>query len=314
MLELHSLEKKFSAAANFKFTDLSLAIAANQITVVLGESGSGKSTLARLILLLPPPDSGRIIFENKTVFAAGAGQFRLTRRELANYRRRVQLIWQNSAASLNPRHTGVQTLLEAPLYHQLYRNKALAREEILQLSQRCGLTFRHVTSYPHQLSGGQQQRLTIARALALQPQLLIADEPFAALDLPIQVQLVTLLRELKESYQLSILWMTHNIYLARHFSDRVAILYRGRLIEYGDSRTIFAAPRHPASRELLAPMLPPDSSGQQSHPLQRGRAGGCPFLARCRHSRPDCALMVPPLVNISQGHQVACLHPREDRQ
>lgn len=277
---------------------------------VVGESGCGKSTLARCIVRLHEPNGGEILFHGSDVFAPDQRRDR-------SYNRRVQMMFQDPYSSLNPRMTTGQILKEALLVHGMC-GEAEVPERLQKLMDLVQLPHDALEKYPHEFSGGQRQRIAIARALAVEPEVLIADELVSALDVSVQAQIVNLLLELQERLGLTILFVAHDLRLVRHVSNRVAVIYLGRIVEIGDSETLFANPSHPYSQALLsaAPSLDPDDKGSKIHlegelPSPMDIPPGCPFHVRCRHKTPKCTAGLPVLRPLEGRGAVACHHAEE---
>lgn len=272
---------------------------------VVGESGCGKSTTARLLMQLMQPDEGKISFDGKSL-----GQ----ELSLSDYRRQVQMVFQDSFASLNPRMTLEETIAFGPRVHGTPRNTALVRAH--DLLARVGLEpGRFAGRYPHELSGGQRQRVNIARALALEPRLVILDEAVSALDKSVEAQVLNLLQDLKEEFGLTYVFISHDLNVVRYMSDRVLVMYLGKVAEVGDSEAIFNSPAHPYTQALLASMPKMDPrqrrqeaplSGDPPNPI--APPSGCRFHPRCNFAQDDCKRIVPQLVKTHDGAgQAACL-------
>jgi peptide/nickel transport system ATP-binding protein len=284
---------------------VSFDVAAGETLGVVGESGCGKSTLARLIMQMVPADAGEIRFGGERVGGPAL--------DLTAYRRSVQMVFQDSYASLNPRLTVEDTVAFGPRVHGLSRRAAMARAH--DLISRVGLEpARFAASYPHELSGGQRQRVNIARALALQPRLLILDEAVSALDKSVEAQVLNLLIDLKSEFGLTYVFISHDLNVVRFMSDRVLVMYLGKVVELGPSNVLLTAPRHPYSAALLAsmPSMDPDCriteppvSGDPPSPIDP--PGGCRFHTRCKLAAPVCATVEPELTEIASGHRAACL-------
>ncbi|WP_420414103.1 ABC transporter ATP-binding protein [Roseibium sp.] len=289
---------------------VSLKLKRGETLGIVGESGCGKSTLARCIVRLHEPNSGQIRFHDKNVFAASERHDRA-------YNRRVQMMFQDPYSSLNPRMTTAQILKEALLVHNMCEEMEVA-DRLANLMDLVQLPHDALGKYPHEFSGGQRQRIAIARALAVEPEVLIADELVSALDVSVQAQIVNLLLELQERLGLTILFVAHDLRLVRHVSNRVAVIYLGRIVEIGDAETLFATPSHPYSQALLsaAPSLDPDDKGKKIHlegelPSPLDIPSGCPFHVRCRHKTPKCTTDLPILRPLEGRGEVACHHAHE---
>jgi oligopeptide transport system ATP-binding protein len=289
---------------------VSLQLHRGETLGVVGESGCGKSTLARCLVRLYRPDSGEIRFNGADIFAAGQRRDR-------GYNRRVQMMFQDPYSSLNPRMTTGQILKEVLLVHGMC-GEADVPERLERLMDLVQLPHDALEKLPHEFSGGQRQRIAIARALAVEPEVLIADELVSALDVSVQAQIVNLLLELQERLGLTILFVAHDLRLVRHVSHRVAVIYLGRIVEIGDSESLFARPMHPYSQALLsaAPSLDPDDKGRKIHlegelPSPMDIPPGCPFHVRCRHKTPKCTAELPVLRAIAGSGSVACHHAEE---
>jgi peptide/nickel transport system ATP-binding protein len=284
---------------------VSFDIAKGETLGIVGESGCGKSTVARLIMQIMPADAGEVIFDGEAV---GTREL-----DLAAYRREVQMVFQDSYASLNPRLTVEDTVAFGPRVHGLARRAAIARAH--DLIARVGLEpARFAGRYPHELSGGQRQRVNIARALALQPRLIILDEAVSALDKSIEAQVLNLLIDLKAEFGLTYMFISHDLNVVRFMSDRVMVMYLGKIAELGASDVILSNPRHPYTAALLAsmPSMDPDRRtteaplfGDPPNPIDP--PSGCRFHTRCRFAAPVCSATAPPLADIGPAHRVSCL-------
>ena len=284
--------------------DVDLDIPRGKTLGLVGESGCGKTTLGRTILRLIPAMAGEVHFDGQSVFDAN-------RRRLRELRRDMQIIFQDPVGSLNPRMT-VETIVSEPLkVYRLARGRAL-REKVGELLECVGLSRRYLNRYPHEFSGGQRQRIGIARALALEPSFIVCDEPVSALDVSIQSQILNLLADLQDQLGLSYLFIAHNLAVVEHFSDQVAVMYLGQIIERAEAEELYRNPTHPYTRTLLAavPLPDPHVRGERvSVPdeISPVPPDGCPFYPRCGQSRDDCLEQRPQLREISPGHFVACL-------
>jgi oligopeptide/dipeptide ABC transporter ATP-binding protein len=284
---------------------VSFTLNRGETLALVGESGCGKSTTARLVLRLIEPSAGRIAVEGEDITSlSGAALRRL--------RRRAQIIFQDPYASLNPRLTVGETIAEPMQVHGI-GDAAARAERVRELLGLVGLAPYHADRYPHEFSGGQRQRIGIARALSVQPELIVCDEPVSALDVSIQAQVVNLLKDLQARFGLAYLFIAHDLAVVKHMADRVAVMYLGRIVEVAEKRALFANPRHPYTRALLAAIPHPD-------PARRGRVTplggdvpspmaippGCRFHTRCPEAQAICRVEAPPAVEIAPGHTSAC--------
>ncbi|MBK6580521.1 MAG: ABC transporter ATP-binding protein [Sandaracinaceae bacterium] len=287
--------------------DVSLEIERGETLGLVGESGCGKSTLGRVMLRLIDPTEGQILFEGRDIA-------KLPERELRPLRRRMQIVFQDPYSSLNPRMTVRATLAEALRIHGLVKNRGEEEARVASLLERVGLRPEHMRRYPHEFSGGQRQRIGIARALAVEPSFIVADEPISALDVSIQAQVVNLLGDLQDELGLSYLFIAHDLSVVEFISDRVAVMYLGRVVEVATSDELYGAPRHPYTQALLASAPVPDPTRRREHPPLKGDVPspldpptGCTFHPRCPLAEPGlCDKSPPPLVSLGAKHQVAC--------
>ncbi len=287
--------------------DVSFRMRAGEVLGLVGESGSGKTTLGRTVLRLTEPSGGSIRF-------AGREITHLSRRALRPIRQKMQLVFQDPFASLNPRMT-IGRILAAPLI--IHRPELSGREREARVAEALalvGLSPGHAARYPHEFSGGQRQRVGIARALMLRPDFLVADEPVSALDVSIQAQVVNLLLELRERLGLAMLFITHDLAVVAHISDRIAVMYLGRLVELAPAAALFGTPRHPYTEALLAAAPVPDPARRGARILLQGDLpsptdppSGCAFRSRCRYAQAACAEAVPMLREVRPGHFSACI-------
>jgi oligopeptide transport system ATP-binding protein len=288
-----------------------LVIREGEVVGLVGESGCGKSTLGRLLVRLDEPTSGEIRFRGEDISAKREGELKPVRREL-------QIVFQNPYASLNPRMT-VGDTLEEPLTVHGIGDAAARRKRALELLELVGLRPEHHKRFPHQFSGGQRQRIGIARALALSPKLIVCDEPVSALDVSIQSQILNLLQELKQKLGLSYLFVSHDLRVIEHISDRVAVMYLGRIVEEADVATLYRQPRHPYTQALIAAVPKPDPALNQEEVVLEGGVPnaidpppGCHFHPRCPLAVARCKAEVPPLLERPGGHHVRCWVANED--
>jgi oligopeptide/dipeptide ABC transporter ATP-binding protein len=285
---------------------VSLALRAGETLGLVGESGCGKSTLGRTILRLNQPTAGSIRLEGTEIAA-------LSRAQLRPLRPRMQMIFQDPNASLNPRLT-VGRILEEPLIVHRRGTAAERRERVLWLVKRVGLRPEALSRHPHEFSGGQRQRIGIARALALQPRLVICDEPVSALDVSVRAQVINLLAELQEELGLAYLFVSHDLSVVEHVSHRIAVMYLGRIVEVADRATLWTRPLHPYTRALMAAIPRPDPSARRpagmllegDPPSPLAPPSGCALRTRCPHATETCAQRVPELRELQPGHLVAC--------
>jgi oligopeptide/dipeptide ABC transporter ATP-binding protein len=287
--------------------DLSFDIAPGETLGLVGESGSGKTTAGRSILRLVEPTSGRVLFEGTDVTAADAETLRALRR-------RMQIVFQDPYASLNPRHRVIDIVGEALEVHGIAQGAEVERR-VTQILRKVGLSPSWLNRYPHEFSGGQRQRLGIARAIALEPKLIVCDEPVSALDVSIQAQVVNLLRDLANELELSYLFIAHDLAIVRHISHRIAVMYLGKLVELAPAKRLFDAPAHPYTRALLSAIPVPDPKRKRTRlvlagdvPSPMNPPAGCRFHTRCPAAFERCSAEAPRAVEVEPGHTVNCFH------
>ncbi|MGW3820963.1 dipeptide ABC transporter ATP-binding protein [Streptomyces sp. NPDC005071] len=278
---------------------------------VVGESGCGKSTMGRLITRLLEPTGGKVEFEGRDITHLSMGKMRPMRRD-------VQMIFQDPYSSLNPRHT-IGTIVSAPFRLQGVEPDGGLKNHVQELLKLVGLSPEHYNRYPHEFSGGQRQRIGIARALALRPKLVVADEPVSALDVSIQAQVVNLLDDLQDELGLTYVIIAHDLSVIRHVSDRIAVMYLGKIVELADRKSLYEAPMHPYTKALMSavPVPDPRRRGVKSErillkgdvPSPISPPSGCRFHTRCWKATQICKTQEPPLIALKTGHQVACHHP-----
>ncbi|MGH7318886.1 MAG: ABC transporter ATP-binding protein [Candidatus Rokuibacteriota bacterium] len=319
LLELRNLTKHFPVTAGLfgrrlagvvkAVDDVSFTIARGETLGLVGESGCGKTTTGRCILRLEEPTGGQILFEGQDLAALAPAALRAIRR-------RIQVIFQDPYASLNPRMTIGQIVGEPMLVHGLVRSRGDARDRVADLLGTVGLLPALADRYPHMLSGGQRQRVGIARALAVEPAFIICDEPVSALDVSIQAQIINLLEDLQQRFSLTYLFIAHDLSVVRHISDRVAVMYLGRIVELADRDELYKNPLHPYTQALLSAVPIPDPvvEAQRAPVILKGEVpsplnppSGCVFHPRCPIVIDECPRGVPELREVTPGHWAACI-------
>jgi oligopeptide transport system ATP-binding protein len=318
LLEVRNLVKHFTVGGGLfggqpglvrAVDGVSFSIRRGETLGLVGESGCGKTTTGRCILQLERPTSGQVLFEGRDLTT-------LDGRALRAVRRRIQVIFQDPYSSLNPRMTVGEIIAEPLAVHGIVTTAAGRRDRVRDLLNRVGLLPQHGTRYPHQMSGGQRQRVGIARALAMEPTLIICDEPVSALDVSIQAQIINLLEDLQAEFGLTYLFIAHDLAVVRHISDRVAVMYLGKVVEMADRKTLYDEPLHPYTKALLSavPIPDPELEARRQHIVLRGEVpsplnppAGCVFHPRCPVAETRCQTTVPGLREIRPGHWAACL-------
>ncbi|MDF2537935.1 MAG: oligopeptide/dipeptide transporter, ATPase subunit [Herbinix sp.] len=313
LIEVHNLKKYFPVKTGFKTSyvkavdDVGLYIKKGETLGLVGESGCGKTTLGRTILRLHEPTDGKIIYKGEDI----------TRINMHPLRREMQIIFQDPYASLNPRMTVGDIVAEPLEVHKLYDSKKDKQDKIYSLLETVGLNREHANRFPHEFSGGQRQRIGIARALAVEPEFIVCDEPVSALDVSIQAQIVNMLEDLQAEKEFTYLFIAHDLSIVKHISNRIGVMYLGHLVELADSKELYKNPLHPYTRTLLSaiPIADPKASRNTKRIILKGDIpsplnppSGCPFRTRCPHATEACANEMPALKDVGGGHYVACHH------
>lgn len=291
--------------------DVSFTIKRGETLGLVGESGCGKTTVGRTILYLYEPTDGEVIYNGKPI---------RTKADLAEYRTKSTMVFQDPYSSLNPRMT-VSDIIGEPLdVHHLYSSPKEREERILELMDRVGLNSEHASRYAHEFSGGQRQRIGIARALAVRPEFIVCDEPVSALDVSIQAQVINMFGELQDEMGLTYLFIAHDLLVVRHISDRIAVMYLGKMVELADANEIYDHPLHPYTKSLISAVPIPDPKIARANkriPLQGdipsplNAPSGCPFRTRCPYAEAKCAESMPEFKEVSKDHFVACHRTEE---
>ena len=308
MLEVNNLKKYFHTPAGIvKSVDgVSFNIRKGETLGLVGESGCGKTTTGRTIMKLYEPDDGTIKFQGQDIT-------HLSQSEFLPFRKKIQMIFQDPYASLNPRMTAADIIKEPMIIHNFPKHEI--NDRLNHLLKLVGLNSQHAGRYPHEFSGGQRQRIGIARALAVEPEFIICDEPISALDVSIQAQIVNMLEDLQKNLGLTYLFIAHDLSMVKHISNRVAVMYLGNIIEIATSNELYSNPLHPYTQSLLSavPVPDPDKSDSKNRIILEGEIpsplnppSGCKFHSRCSKAKPDCKKIIPALKEFSEGHFCAC--------
>lgn len=311
LVDVRGLKEYFPVRSGFKINmlkavdDVSFTVKRGETLGLVGESGCGKTTVGRTLLRLYEPTGGEVYFDGELI----------TDKNITAMRKRMQMVFQDPYSSLNPRMT-VEDIIGEPLdVHNLYKNRKERREKILELMALVGLNAEHATRYAHEFSGGQRQRIGIARALAVNPDFIVCDEPVSALDVSIQAQVVNMFEELQDKLNMAYLFIAHDLLVVRHISDRIAVMYLGKIVEIADSDELCDNPIHPYSQSLLSAVPIPDPKITRARkrivlegdvPSPLNMPSGCPFRTRCRYATDKCAQECPTLTDKGNSHQVAC--------
>lgn len=311
ILEVSHLKKYFQAGRHLTVhavDDVSFSLQRGKTLGLVGESGCGKSTCARTVIRMYDVTEGKIVLD-------GTDITNLSQKELKPLRRKMQMIFQDPYASLNARMTVRDIIAEPLIAHGIVKNKAASNDLVYEMLDRVGLTREHASRYAHEFSGGQRQRVGIARALVLQPDLVICDEPISALDVSIQAQVINLLKDYQEEKGISYLFIAHDLSMVRYVSDEIGVMYLGQLVEIGDGEEVHFHPLHPYTKGLLGsvPIANPKLARQKKKssiegdiPSPINPPGGCRFHTRCPYAKPECAERVPQMKEADKGHFVAC--------
>ena len=315
LMKVEHLTKEFAIKSNtfgakplilHALNDVSLDIYEGETLGVIGESGCGKSTFGRTLIQLYKATAGSVTFEGKNIFS-------LKGQELKQMKKDIQMVFQDPYSSLDPRKTAGKLIEEPLIVHNLIPDKKKREERVLELMREVGLDIQHVHRFPHEFSGGQRQRINVARALSMNPKVIVCDEPVSALDVSIQAQVLNLFNRLHKEHHLTYIFISHDLGVIKHVSDRIAIMYLGRVVELCEADAIYEDPLHPYTKALLS-AIPPESPFQNRErivlkgdiPSPIGEQVGCPLAGRCPNCMEKCKKEQPKLEEVKEGHQVAC--------
>ena len=311
LLEVEGLKKYFQVGKGQTLKavdDISFQIKKGQTLGLVGESGCGKTTVGRTLLRIYEPDAGKILFDGKDIS-------RVSKKEAKELTRRMQMVFQDPYASLNPFFTVGEIVEEGMKIHKMYHSETERMERVYELLEMVGLNKDHANRFPHEFSGGQRQRVGIARALALNQEFIVCDEPISALDVSIQAQVVNMLMKFQEEMDLTYLFIAHDLSMVRHIADQTAVMYLGTMVEYGSTRDVYEHPVHPYTRGLLSAVPVADPDYEKAHnripmdgevPSPINPKPGCRFCARCRKATAQCHEETPKLRDVGGGHMAAC--------
>ncbi len=309
LLSVRGLSKVFATTGGDvqALSDVSFDIPRGSIAGLVGESGSGKTTLGRCVLRLIEPTAGAVLFDGEDLIKSASPAMRA-------FRKRMQIIFQDPYSSLNPRMRVRDIIGEALIAHRIGSSRADRRAIVASLLEEVGLEADHMSRYPHEFSGGQRQRIGIARALAVEPEFIVADESVSALDVSVQAQILNLIQELRDRRDLTVLFIAHDLSVVEYLCDEIVVLYLGRVVETGPAREVYRTPRHPYTRALLSAAPVPDPAALRTREVLQGDIpspldlpSGCVFHTRCRHATEDCAKRVPNIEAVDRAHMAACL-------
>lgn len=315
LLKIRNLTKEFKIRANklgekpqilHALNDVSLDVYEGETLGVIGESGCGKSTFGKTLIQLHPATAGTVEYNGRNIFDLKGADLKALKRD-------IQMVFQDPYSSLDPRKTATKLIEEPLVVHKLIPDKKAREAKVLELMREVGLDVQHVNRYPHEFSGGQRQRINVARALSMNPKVIICDEPVSALDVSIQAQVLNLFNRLQREYNLTYIFISHDLGVIKHVSDRIAIMYLGRVVELCEAEEIYENPMHPYTKALLS-AIPPESPFEKKErivlkgeiPSPIGEQKGCALASRCPNCMEKCKCEMPKLQDRGNGHQVAC--------